>query len=143
MSAAVVYRPEAEDWDVATGEPKYEYLKKCIGDWFTIVPTKNAKSILYIGENAIHRGLPRNDKASELAGQEVLGPAVLWTRCSPGGENGGNKMVDFGDPELNAFMANVPTSPPPKATQIMMQMGLGGGGGGGGAETSSKLDGTY
>jgi hypothetical protein len=138
MSAAVVYRPEAEDWDVATGEPKYKYLKKCIGDWFTIVPTKHAKSILYIGENAILRGLGRNDEASELAGQEVLGPAVLWTLRSPGGENGGNKMVDFGDPETNAFMANVPTRPPPMATQIMMQMGVGGEGEGEGGGGNAK-----
>ena len=59
-------------------EPGLEKLQEIVGGYFTFQPTLDGRTMA-MNEEGILLGLPVNEAASKLAGQEVVGPVAVFT----------------------------------------------------------------
>ena len=53
-------------------------MQKCVGGWIERVPIKGGE--MYVDEEGLLKGLPANGEASEIAGQHIVGNALVFTR---------------------------------------------------------------
>jgi hypothetical protein len=63
------------------GSRKYTLaqIQKAVGGTFTTARTQVKRMILLVNEEGLLLGLPRNDAASQLAGQDIVGDVIVTT----------------------------------------------------------------